>query len=143
PDLLIQPLDFACWERQYFQGEAAKQQVAYWRKQLEGAPLAPALAGDGPEPEPGDFGSSQQTLAMERTLADRLRAIARTERCTLSTALLAALNVFVHEATGADDILIGAPLEARTHPEVEELIGCFRKRVVLHTDLAGSPSFRE
>jgi non-ribosomal peptide synthetase component F len=57
-------------------------------------------------------------------------------------AFLAALNVLIYESTGRDDILIACTMAARTRPEVEGLIGCFRKLMIVRTDLSGRPTFR-
>ncbi len=143
PDLPFQPADFACWERRHFQGEIAQRHMAYWKKHLERAPATPPLPGDGPETEPGDFRSLRHSILIEGNLADSLRRLAREERCTLAMALLAALNVLIHESIGQDDILVGYTMAARTRPEVEGLIGGFRKMMSLRTDLTGKPTFRE
>ena len=36
PALPIQYADFAVWQRQYLRGEALDEQLAYWRRQLDG-----------------------------------------------------------------------------------------------------------
>src|SRR5205085_7880270 len=38
---------------------------------------------------------------------------------------------------------VGSPIAARTHPQLEELIGFFAYPLVLRTDLSGDPTFRE
>jgi hypothetical protein len=50
PTLSVQYADFAAWQRQWFQGEVLQQQLAYWRKQLQGAPLVLELPADRPRP---------------------------------------------------------------------------------------------
>ena len=39
PELPIQYADFAHWQREWLQGEVLENQLSYWRKQLEGAPV--------------------------------------------------------------------------------------------------------
>ena len=43
-ELPVQYADFAQWQRQWLQGEALAAQLAYWRKQLEGAPGGAGVA---------------------------------------------------------------------------------------------------
>jgi hypothetical protein len=143
PDLRIQPADFAWWERLHFQDEIAQRHKAYWKKHLDAAQSTHPLPGDGPEAEPGDFRSIRQSKIIEKDLADSMRCLAREEGCTLSMAFLAAVNVLIHESTGQEDILVGCTMAARTRPEVEELIGCFRKLMIVRTDLAQRPTFRK
>jgi non-ribosomal peptide synthetase component F len=57
--------------------------------------------------------------------------------------MLAALKALICEVTGEVDVLIGLPLAARFRPELDGLIGCFRKRAILRTDVSGNPTFRE
>ena len=50
PELAIQYADFALWQRAYLQGEVLDQQLAYWRRQLSGAPTLLDLPSDHPRP---------------------------------------------------------------------------------------------
>jgi amino acid adenylation domain-containing protein len=143
PVLPLQPADVAYWEREYQKTDAAKRQIAYQRDNLEGAALPVGFPGDGSDPEPGNFRSVQPTLVLPQQLVTALRELGRREGCTLSMTLLAALKALIFEVTGEQDVLIGLPLVARARPEVDGLIGCFRKRAILRTDLSGRPTFRE
>ena len=142
PALPLQSADVACWEHRYFQTEEARRQVAYWKNHLQDAPLAAGLPGGGPELEPGDFRSVRQSLVVPKVIIDSLRELGRQEGCTLSMTMFAALNALVYETTGHEDIRVGTPLAARNRSEVEGLIGCFRKRTILRTDVSGRPTFR-
>ena len=57
--------------------------------------------------------------------------------------LLAALDAALHRYTGQDDLVIGAPVAGRDRQQLENLVGFFANTVVLRTDLAGDPTFRE
>ena len=47
PALPIQYADYAAWQRQYLAGKVLDEQLAYWKRQLAGAPEALELP-DGP-----------------------------------------------------------------------------------------------
>ena len=143
PELPVQPADVACWERDFLRSDMAQRQLAYWRHSLAGAAPPAGIAGDGPDPGPGVFRSVRPTLVVPQRIVTGLRELGRLQGCTLSMTLLAALKAFVCEVTGEHDVLIGLPLAARVRPEVDGLIGCFRKRAILRTDLSGRPTFRE
>jgi amino acid adenylation domain-containing protein len=143
PELPVQPADVACWEGEYQESAAAARQVAYQRDNLAGAALSASFPCDGSEPEPGDLRSVRPTLVVPERLVTALRELGRREGCTLSMTLLAALKALICEVTGEEDILVGLPLAARSRPEVDGLIGCFRKRVILRTDLSGRPTVRQ
>ena len=57
--------------------------------------------------------------------------------------LVAAFKTLLHRYTGADDVVIGAPISGRHHEELEPLIGFFSNTLVLRTDLSGDPTFGE
>ena len=57
--------------------------------------------------------------------------------------LLAAFKALLHHWTTQEDISVGTLIANRRRPEVEGLIGFFANTLVLRTDLAGDPTFRE
>ena len=57
--------------------------------------------------------------------------------------LLAAFQVLLHRYTGQNNIVVGTMVANRTRAEVEDLIGIFVNTLPMHTDVGGSPSFRE
>src|SRR5205085_5764539 len=48
PDLPIQYVDFAVWQREWLQGEVLEGQMAYWKQQLADAPTVLELPTDHP-----------------------------------------------------------------------------------------------
>src|SRR5439155_26135923 len=46
PDAPIQYAEFAIWQRAWLQGEVLERQLAYWRRQLAGAPRVVRLPAD-------------------------------------------------------------------------------------------------
>ena len=58
PDLPVQYADYAEWQRGRLQGEVLEELLAYWRKQLEGAPTVLELPTDRPRPAVKSFSGS-------------------------------------------------------------------------------------
>jgi hypothetical protein len=141
-DLPIQYRDFAVWQKQWLQGEIFDAQLAYWKKQLAGAPVL-ELPTDHPRPSVQTFRGSQQFLFIPKALTERLTAISRAEGTTLFMTLLAAFQTLLHRYTGKDDILVGSPVAGRNRTDIEALIGFFVNTLILRADLSGDPSFRE
>ncbi|MCY1033947.1 non-ribosomal peptide synthase/polyketide synthase [Corallococcus sp. BB11-1] len=143
PALPIQYADFTVWQRDWLQGALLDKQLAYWRKQLEGAPPALELLTD--HPRTGDTrnpGATHREL-FPHALMQGLRALCRREKGTLFMGLLAGLQALLSRYTGQDDVSIGAPIAGRNHPQTEGLIGFFVNTLVLRTQLDGDPSFVE
>ena len=57
--------------------------------------------------------------------------------------LLTAFQVLLYRYTGQEDVCVGAPIANRNRAELEALIGVFINTIVVRTDLAGEPTFRE
>jgi hypothetical protein len=142
-ELPIQYADFAVWERERLQGEAAEKQLSYWRSQLSGAPARLRLSTDKPRPPIRMFRGGRRSFQLTAELSERIRALGRQENATVFMTMLAALQTLLYRYTGQEDISVGSPISGRTHPETENIVGCFVNTLVLRIDLSGEPSFRE
>lgn len=142
PDLVIQYADFSVWQRRWLKGGELDTQLAYWTRQLAGAPVL-ELPTDRRRPAAGTFQGALHWFALPASLQAALRAIGQEDGATLFMTMLAAFQVLLHRYTGQDEIVVGSPIANRTRPEIEGLIGFFVNSLVLRTDLTGSPTFRE
>jgi amino acid adenylation domain-containing protein len=143
PALPIQYADFAHWQRQWLQGEVLQTQIAYWKKQLAGAPALIDLPTDHPRPAVQTFRGAHQSLVLPKHLSEGFKALGRQEGVTQFMTLLAAFKVLLYRYTSQDDLIVGTPIANRNRLETEGLIGFFVNALVLRTDLSGNPSFRE
>jgi hypothetical protein len=143
PDLPIQYADFACWQRQWLQGEALEEQIGYWKQQLSdlGPPLQ--LPTDRPRPTVQSFRGARWSFGLPTHLSEALRSQSQREGCTLFMTLLAALQMLLHVYSGQEDIVVGTDVANRSRIETEGLIGFFVNQLVLRIDLSGNPTFQE
>ncbi len=141
--LPIQYADYGCWQREWLAAGALEAQLAYWRRELAGAPPVLDLPTDRPRPEVESFRGAHRSFAIPAGTVLRLRALARRHGTTLFTVLLAAWETLLYRYTGEDDLVVGVPVANRNRVEVEELIGFFVNTLVLRTDLGGDPPFGE
>jgi amino acid adenylation domain-containing protein/thioester reductase-like protein len=143
PDLPIQYIDFAVWQRQYLQKEVLQTQLNYWKQQLGGDLPVLELPTDRPRPAiQTDKGATKEFLLSE-SLTKSLQKLSQQEGVTLFMTLLTAFKVLLHRYTQQDDILIGTPIANRNRSEIEGLIGFFVNTLVLRSNLAGNPTFKE
>jgi hypothetical protein len=143
PALPIQYADFAAWQRARLQGALLDAQLAYWRRQLAGAPTLLALPTDRPRPATQSFLGATHMLTLPRSLADALTALSQQAGVTLFMTLLATFQLLLACYSGQDDIVVGTNVANRNQTETEGLIGFFVNMLVLRSDLSGDPSFRE
>ena len=141
PPLVVQYADFAAWQRQQLDGAALAAQVGYWTRRLAGAP-ALDLPTDRPR-RPRRSPGAQHVHTLSPALAAALRSGGAHAGTTPFMTLLAALAALLHRYTGADDVVIGAPVLTRERDDVRALVGCFVNMIALRVDLSGDPPFAE
>ncbi|GAB4192319.1 MAG: hypothetical protein OHK0022_06410 [Roseiflexaceae bacterium] len=142
PELPVQYADYAAWQRRWLAGEQFQQQLDYWRGTLAG--LAPLdLPTDRPRPVVQTTSGAALRFRLEAGLVAALRELSRREDVTPFMLLLATFQTVLSRYSRQSNIAVGSPVANRSHPEVEDLIGCFINVLVLRTDLGGDPSFRQ
>ena len=142
PELEIQYLDFALWQRTWLQGENLERQLSYWRGRLAGTPPL-ELPCDRPRPAIRTHAGAAAPISISRDLAAALRRLAQQEGATPFMLYCAAYRALLHHYTAQEDFAIGTLIASRRRPEVERMIGFFANTLALRTDLAGDPTFRE
>ena len=141
--LEIQYADFAARQRAWLTGPVLDEQLAYWKRQLAGAPSLIDLPTDRPRPAVQTYHGAHASFRLSASATAALHALGRRESATLFMTLLAAFQVLLHRYSRQDDISVGSPVANRNREETENLIGFFVNTLVLRTDLSGDPSFRE
>jgi hypothetical protein len=143
PELTIHYPDYAIWQRQWLRKGAMEQQLAYWHKQLAGAPAVLELPMNHPRPAVQSSRGMLIPLVIPRDLTVALKYMSRREGVTLFMNMVAAFQALLHCYTASLDIAVGTNVANRSHQQMENLIGFFINQLVLRTDLSGNPTFRE
>lgn len=142
-DLPVQYADFACWERNWLQGEVLEQQISYWRERLAGIPAVLELPADRPRSSMPQFHGARQSLVLSERLSEVLKQISEREEVTLFATLLAAFQALLWRYTGQDDIVVGSIVPGRDTVGTSGLIGLFARTIVSRINLRDDPTFRE
>lgn len=143
PELAIQYVDFAIWQRQWLQGEVLETQLDYWRQQLGGILPVLQLPTDYPRGRVQTFRGAIESFSLSPQLSQGIIKLAKNAGVTPFVTLLTAYKILLHRYTGQTDILVGTPVANRHRREIEALIGFFVNTLVLRTNLADNPSFQE
>jgi len=117
--------DFAAWQRQWLQGERLRAEVEHWKTQLRGHNEPLALPADRPRPAEASNSGITEWLNVSKEMTDRLHEMGRKADATLFMTLFAAYYAFLWKHTGQHDLVVGTPVRARSHAEVENLMGFF------------------
>jgi amino acid adenylation domain-containing protein len=142
PELEIQYGDFAVWQRQALGTGSIEEQMSYWRRQLANLPVVD-LPSDRPRPPEITYRGARCPILIAGPEVNDLAAFAEKHGVTVFMLLLTVWSILLHRYTGQDDLPLGSPYGARTHRELESLIGFFVETLVLRIDLAGNPTFEQ
>lgn len=142
PELPLQFADYAHWQQNWVDGDGARQ-LAYWEKNLAGAPEVLALPTARPRPPTQSYRGAYHSLTLARPQTDALRALCARAGVTMFMLLLAVYKVLLHRYTGQEDLIVGTPAANRSRVELESLIGFLVNMLVLRTRAESGLSFQE
>lgn len=134
--------DYATSQRDALRGAELDRLTEFWRAHLSGAPetVLPrdrhTAVGAGP-------GGAHCPLQLDDVTSERLRLLARSERTSAFTALLALLRMALASTSRQSDIVIGAPFAGRTEARFEPVVGYFVNFLPLRSSVGGEDSFRD
>ncbi|WCS20954.1 condensation domain-containing protein [Mycobacterium marinum] len=111
--------------------------LAYWRHTLAGLPEHLPLPTDRPYPPIADYRGASHQFSWPPELTTAIHTLAHTHHVSVFMVIHAALTVVLATLADTNDIAIGVPIAARTHPHLDELIGFFVNTLVLRTHTHG------
>ncbi|MDQ2924769.1 MAG: condensation domain-containing protein, partial [Acidobacteriota bacterium] len=144
PELTIQYVDYAVWQREFLSGENLALQLDFWRDVLAGAPDVLALPTDRERPVEAESGAwaAFYNEDFSPELTARIAAFAQQHAATPFMVLASAYYWLLAKLSGQRDIVIGTDLANRPTVETERLIGFFvnvlpvRARIDAHASFA-------
>ncbi|MBK5304160.1 MULTISPECIES: non-ribosomal peptide synthetase [Gammaproteobacteria] len=141
PELPVQYVDFAHWQRQWLAGGVLADQLAYWTQRLAGAPVLLTLPTDRPRPAMQSYRGDSLTFSVPAAVSGGLAALGKKAHGTLFMVLTAAFNLLLSRYSGQSDICLGTAVANRTRIETEALIGFFTNTLVLRTQVDEAVTF--
>jgi non-ribosomal peptide synthetase component F/thioesterase domain-containing protein len=142
PPLTIQYGDFAHWQEEWLKSDAAKEELEFWKKQLQ--PPLPVLnfpPDRAPKNRPASHGA-METLLLPEDLTRSMKELGQSESTTVFTVLLTGYAALLCRYAEQEEVIIGSPV-ANRKPETEGLIGPFASPITLRLNLAGDPTLKE
>ncbi len=117
--------DYLDWQKQTLAAGFQQVHREYWlEKFAKGIPLL-TLPTDFPRPADRAFNSRKVTVTLPLPDSSRIRDLAREQRATPFTILLAAVNALLSRYSGQTDIVFGMPVAGRPIEEVHRTVGLF------------------
>jgi surfactin family lipopeptide synthetase A len=138
-----QYLDYSISQRQSLAGDRLATLLAYWRKQLDGAPSVIGLPLDRPRPARQSFHGALHPFSVPSSSLQNLRSLCREGGVVPFMVLLSAFDVLLFRYTNQSRIVVGTPIANRNRSELETVIGFFTNTLVLSSSVAPEMTFRE
>jgi hypothetical protein len=138
PDLPVdgwQYARFVEWQRDLLTGASLDRYRDYWRRQLAGTELPRLWPGTGTAPAGTEPDGYRLAVDIDPVVVARLRALARTERTTLFSVLLAVFYTQLARVTGQRDLAVGSMFANRSRPELRDTVGLLANMVLLRARL--------
>lgn len=134
--------EYTRWQFDNSVGEAARENLEYWRTRLRDAELF-TLPPDRPVPSVHTEPYQLSSFTLEPAVVRRITQLARTLRCSNFMVVLATFNVMAHKIRGTLVPVINTMIHGRGQPRFAETVGPFLNFLAMRTDLAGCGGFRE
>ena len=123
--LRLQYKDYAMWLNSPIQQESIKEQEDYWLQMFSGEVPVLSLPTDYPRPDMKSFEGSMTTFSLNSEETRFLKELAKQCDATLFMSLLSVFIILLSKLTRQDDIVVGTPVAARRHADLEKIIGMF------------------
>ena len=136
-ELALQYSDFACWQRDSLRGPVLEEHLAFWKRQLDGAPPVLDLPSDRPRPAFQTYGGKTLFFELDEAISRQVKRVARESGGTVFMTLLSAFALQLSRYSGQDDLVLGTPVANRTRSELEPLIGFFVNTLPLRIQFEG------
>ncbi len=143
PDVKIQYKDYVDWHRKLLSSNEIQHQKQYWLEKLgTDIPLL-NLPTDYIRPQVFSFKGNSAKFKIEKIVTDKLYSLARENRVTLFTLLIASYSILLSRYTGQNDIIIGTPTAGRRHADINNTMGVFINSLALRTSYMPQSVFEE
>ncbi len=143
PELPIQYLDHSVWQREQLTEDRMAVLTDAWTRRLENAPRLCTLPPDRPRPASSSYRGGTERVQVPADVVAAAGALCRTDGVTTFMVLYAVAVIGLSRLSGQQDLVLGAPVAGRDHPDTRDLVGCFVNTVPLRLTVSGRPTFRE
>ncbi len=117
--------------------------ISFWKEQLGGGRNFHHLKTDRLRTTRRICRAAYEKSSFSREVAQSIQRLSQRERVSPFMVLAAAFQCVLARISEQDDVGIAVCVANRNSTETELLIGPFSNRIILRTNLAGNPTFRE
>ena len=138
-----QHVEYVTWQDEMLNGDEGQRHWSYWQQTLQGELPILNLPLDRPRPPIQTYQGASHSFRLNTDLNRKLRALARQEKVTLFTLMLAAYQTLLHRYTNQDDIIVGTPALGRTRSAWERVVDYLANPILVRANFSEHPTFKE
>ncbi|WP_242691354.1 non-ribosomal peptide synthetase [Lysobacter enzymogenes] len=136
PDLPIQYVDYAVWQRARLSGRSLETLLDYWRERLDGVAAVHGLPLDFERPQRQGHAGGVHLQRLDAASAAGLAALSSSLNTSAFVVLQSLFALLISRYSGNHDVLMGSANASRVEAAVQPLLGCFLNNLVLRADLS-------
>ncbi|MBC8756872.1 amino acid adenylation domain-containing protein [Kordia sp. YSTF-M3] len=141
PKLKIQYKDYAAWQLYRLQTEELKQSKAYWLNTLSDETPTLSLPTSKLRPKIKSYQGHRLHTSFSKETTSNLVAFSKENGGSVFMSLLSIWYVLFYKYTLQEDIIIGAPIAGRDHPDLENQIGFYVNTLALRSKIDPNDRF--
>lgn len=134
--------DYATAETALEKSSEYKEIERYWLEQFDGSEHTLNIPVDFPRPAMRTYKSHREDYTLNSNLADEVKKLGKSTGSSFVTTLLAAFEVFLHQLTGQDEIIVGLPAAGQPATDNFRLVGHCVNLLALRSFPKGDISFK-
>lgn len=135
--LSIQYRDYAKWQNDRLAHEEMAKHKRHWLEQLSNQIPVLDLPADAQRPAVQSYRGALARFNLPADVSEAIHELGRQHRTSHFMTCLAVVKVLLHRYTGSGDIIVGAPIAGREHPDLKSQVGFFVNMLTLRDQVSG------
>ncbi|MCP5050767.1 MAG: amino acid adenylation domain-containing protein, partial [bacterium] len=141
PPLKFRYRDYSQWQNSTAQREALNRQEVYWLEQFGDEIPVLRLPVDYPRPAIQSFDGAVSGFELSGEQSRGIRDLVSGSGSTLYMVMLSIYTILLSKISGQEDMVVGTPIAARRHADLERIIGMFVNTLAMRNYPDGGKTF--
>ncbi|NOQ28296.1 MAG: amino acid adenylation domain-containing protein [Bacteroidales bacterium] len=136
--LRLQYKDYSEWQNSKEQQKRIKGQETYWLDKFARELHALELPTDYSRPVMQSFEGASVSIVLSTEETKIIHDISKNQGLTLYMSLLSIFTILLSKLSGQEDIIVGSPIAARRHSDLQDIVGMFVNTLAIRSDVSGN-----
>ncbi len=134
---------YALWQREYLQTQAAKECEQFWLSKFDTVPTPLDLPTKASRPLTRTVSADRRDILLSNEFYDQIKQFGRGQKSSSFAVLLTAFQVWLHQLSGAQDIVVGVPFSEQSTLGFETLVGQCANTLPIRAKVESGKSFSD